>query len=67
MRNVVFCFILIIVIICITLENRKSDSMIKKNQLKKNNNYAIKVENVSKIFKLFYDKHYTLKERLVFC
>jgi len=27
---------------------------------------AIKVENVSKKFKLFYDKHYTLKERLVF-
>lgn len=29
-------------------------------------NYAIKVENVSKQFKLFYDKHYTLKEKLVF-
>ncbi len=27
---------------------------------------AIKVEHVSKQFKLFYDKHYTLKEKLVF-
>lgn len=35
-------------------------------QKKHLNNYVIKVENVSKQFKLFYDKHYTLKERLVF-
>ena len=30
------------------------------------NKYAIKVENVSKEFKLIYDKPFTLKERLVF-
>ena len=35
--------------------------------MKKNkNDLAIKVENVSKSFKLFYDKPSTLKERLVF-
>ena len=28
--------------------------------------YAIKVKDVTKRFKLFYDKHYTLKERIVF-
>ena len=33
---------------------------------KKENNIAIKVENMSKSFKLFYDKPSTLKERLVF-
>lgn len=33
---------------------------------KKENNVAIKVENMSKSFKLFYDKPSTLKERLVF-
>ena len=32
----------------------------------KNNDIAIKVENVTKTFKLFYDKPSTLKERLVF-
>lgn len=32
----------------------------------KENNIAIKVENVTKSFKLFYDKPSTLKERLVF-
>ena len=32
----------------------------------KENNIAIKVENVTKAFKLFYDKPSTLKERLVF-
>ena len=32
----------------------------------KDNNIAIKVENVTKSFKLFYDKPSTLKERLVF-
>jgi len=32
----------------------------------KNNNIAIKVKNVTKSFKLFYDKPTTLKERLVF-
>lgn len=32
----------------------------------KNNNLAIKVENVYKRFKLVYDKPFTLKERLVF-
>ena len=45
--------------------NRKSDMMPKKVK-KKVENYAIKVENVTKKFKLFYDKHYTLKERIVF-
>lgn len=39
--------------------------MVKKKK-NNSNNYAIKVDNVSKSFKLFYDKHYTLKERLVF-
>ncbi len=34
--------------------------------MKKTDNYAIKVENMSKKFKLFYDKPSTLKERLVF-
>ena len=32
----------------------------------KSNNIAIKVENMTKQFKLFYDKPSTLKERLVF-
>ena len=32
----------------------------------KNDNYVIKVENVTKKFKVFYDKANTLKERLVF-
>lgn len=31
-----------------------------------NYNYAIEVKNVEKKFKSFYDKHYTLKERIVF-
>lgn len=34
--------------------------------MQKENNIAIKVENVTKTFKLFYDKPSTLKERLVF-
>lgn len=34
--------------------------------MKKQENYAIKVENMTKKFKLFYDKPSTLKERLVF-
>ena len=34
--------------------------------MKKNNNFAIKVTNLTKVFKLFYDKPRTLKERLVF-
>ena len=34
--------------------------------MKKTDNYAIKVENMSKKFKIFYDKPSTLKERLVF-
>lgn len=34
--------------------------------MRKTDNYAIKVENMSKKFKLFYDKPSTLKERLVF-
>lgn len=34
--------------------------------MKKNGNVAIKVENVTKSFKYFYDKPTTLKERLVF-
>ena len=34
--------------------------------MKSSNNYAIKVENMTKEFKLFYDKPSTLKERLVF-
>lgn len=34
--------------------------------MKKNENLAIKVENVTKSFKLYYDKPSTLKERLVF-
>lgn len=46
-------------------KNRKSDIMPKKEK-KKTENYAIKVANVTKKFKLFYDKHYTLKERIVF-
>ncbi len=33
---------------------------------KQTSTIAIKVEHVSKQFKLFYDKHYTLKEKLVF-
>ncbi len=33
---------------------------------KKNNDVAIKVSNMTKSFKLFYDKPSTLKERLVF-
>ena len=33
---------------------------------RKNSKYAIIVDNVSKEFKLVYDKPYTLKERLVF-
>ena len=37
-----------------------------KKQKQQFDNYAIKVEDISKQFKLFYDKHYTLKERLVF-
>jgi len=40
--------------------------MTKVDKKKRGENYAIKIENVSKSFKLFYDKHYTLKERLVF-
>ena len=32
----------------------------------KSSNVAIKVENMTKKFKLFYDKPNTLKERLVF-
>ncbi len=42
---------------------RKSDRMVKKQ---KDTIYAIKIENLSKKFKIFYDKHYTLKEKLVF-
>lgn len=38
--------------------------MTKKKQ--QSNDYAIKVDHVFKQFKLFYDKHYTLKEKLVF-
>ncbi len=34
--------------------------------MNKNNEFAIKVENLTKEFKLFYDKPKTLKERLVF-
>lgn len=34
--------------------------------MQKENDIAIKVENVTKTFKLFYDKPSTLKERLVF-
>ncbi len=34
--------------------------------MKSSSNYAIKVENMTKEFKLFYDKPSTLKERLVF-
>ena len=34
--------------------------------MSKNNDIAIEVENVTKAFKLFYDKPSTLKERLVF-
>ena len=30
------------------------------------NDFAIKIENMTKTFKLFYDKPNTLKERLVF-
>ena len=40
--------------------------MAKKHNQQKNSNYAIKVENVFKQFKILYDKPYTLKERLVF-
>lgn len=36
-----------------------------KNNISKEN-YVIKVNHVFKHFKLFYDKHYTLKEKLVF-
>ncbi len=36
----------------------------QKNKM--DNNIAISVNNVTKKFKLFYDKHYTLKERIVF-
>lgn len=41
--------------------------MAKKN-IKKNDKveYAIQIENVSKSFKLYYDKHNTLKEKIVF-
>ena len=46
------------------VKNRKSGNMIKKG--KQTFAIAIKVEHVSKQFKLFYDKHYTLKEKLVF-
>ena len=46
------------------IRSRKSDNMSKKQ--KTSNQYAIEVIDVSKQFKLFYDKHYTLKERLVF-
>jgi hypothetical protein len=38
----------------------------KKNETKKEANYAIVIENVTKFFKLYYDKPNTLKERLVF-
>lgn len=41
------------------------DGGFMKKRVEKNNN-AIVVENVSKKFKLVYDKPYTLKERLVF-
>ena len=34
--------------------------------MRKKDNIAIKVENVTKRFKLYYDKPSTLKERLVF-
>lgn len=34
--------------------------------MKKENNFAIKASNLSKVFRLFYDKPRTLKERLVF-
>ena len=34
--------------------------------MKKKENYAIKVCNVTKVFKLYYDKPNTLKERIVF-
>ena len=34
--------------------------------MKKDEDIAIKVQNVTKNFKLFYDKPNTLKERLVF-
>lgn len=33
---------------------------------RKTDDYAIRVINVTKKFKLFYDKHYTLKEKIVF-
>ena len=38
----------------------------KKVKNKIADKYAIKVKDVTKRFKLFYDKHYTLKERIVF-
>ena len=40
--------------------------MPKKKKPEFTSNYAICVEDVSKHFKSFYDKHYTLKEKLVF-
>lgn len=40
--------------------------MKKKHKQSKGNDYAIVVDRVSKQFKLFYDKHYTLKEKIVF-
>lgn len=40
--------------------------MKKKHKQSKFNDYAIVVSGVSKQFKLFYDKHYTLKEKIVF-
>ena len=42
------------------------DINMEKKQKNKKNDYAIKIVNVSKKFKLFYDKHYTLKEKMVF-
>ena len=39
--------------------------MVKKSKYQ-DKKYAIKVKNVSKSFKLYYDKHNTLKEKLVF-
>lgn len=45
-------------------KNRKSDMMPKENR-KNSKQWAIKIENVTKSFKLYSDKPNTLKERLV--
>ena len=38
----------------------------ERKMKEKNNDYAIVVKNLDKSFKIFYDKHYTLKEKIVF-